>query len=225
MAGQLFVLLLRLGYTSGVRLTEVAGKQAVIRGKVVTTRHDRYDISISGAHLNRFLELVGWPTKPRSVIYSRLKVRGNVLEIPLRKVETLEYSGDVYDFEVANDRSFCAPYVTLHNCYATYEWSPDFYDVVYAKTNAANVLERELVGWKDGEIKPVFIASATDCYQPVEGLLRPTRKCVEVLQKNGVPYYISTKSGSILRDLSLHASYRDKCFIVKRKGEQHLNTA
>ncbi len=33
-------------------------------------------------------------------------------------------------------------------CYATYEWSPQFYDKIYAKSNAAEVLENQLNSWK-----------------------------------------------------------------------------
>src|SRR3712207_4511692 len=33
-------------------------------------------------------------------------------------------------------------------CYATYEWSPEFYDKIYAKSNAPQILEKELATWK-----------------------------------------------------------------------------
>jgi len=99
-------------------------------------------------------------------------------------------------------------------CYAAYEWTPNFYDVVVVRTNSNQLLERELEGWKEPAVDPVFLSSATDCYQPLEGKYRITRKCVETLQKHGVPYCILTKSSSIVRDLDLHASYRDKCIIA-----------
>lgn len=98
-------------------------------------------------------------------------------------------------------------------CYATYEWAPEFYDKVIVKSNAPQVLESQLKTWKGKYVEPVFLASATDSYQPQEGISRITRKCVEVLQKYGVPYFIFTKSGTILRDLDLHAKYRDKCMV------------
>lgn len=99
-------------------------------------------------------------------------------------------------------------------CYATYEWSPEFYDTVYAKLNSPEVLEREVKKWREKEIEPVMFSSATDCYQQIESILGLTRSCVEELQKQGVPYLIITKSSSIMRDLELHARYRDKCAIV-----------
>jgi DNA repair photolyase len=99
-------------------------------------------------------------------------------------------------------------------CYATYEWSPEFYDKIYAKINAAQVLEKEMASWKHGEIDPVMISSATDPYQPAEIKYGLTRKCVQVLQKYNAPYYVFTKSAIIERDLKLHARYRHNCFIV-----------
>jgi DNA repair photolyase len=42
-------------------------------------------------------------------------------------------------------------------CYATYEWSPEFYDRVYAKSNAPEVLENQLKSWKSETIEPVMV--------------------------------------------------------------------
>src|SRR5262249_49863752 len=73
-------------------------------------------------------------------------------------------------------------------CYATYEWSSEFYDKIYAKSNAAEVLDEQLALWKDEFIGPVMVGSATDAYQAAELKYGLTRKCVEVLQKHDVPY-------------------------------------
>ena len=99
-------------------------------------------------------------------------------------------------------------------CYATYEWSPEFYDKIYAKSNAPEVLEKELAAWKSDTVIPVMIASATDAYQPAELRFQLTRRCVQVLQKYNVPYYVFTKSTMIERDLELHRQYRHNCLIV-----------
>ncbi len=99
-------------------------------------------------------------------------------------------------------------------CYATYEWSPEFYDKIYAKSNAPEVLDRQLATWKSDTIDPVMVASATDAYQPAELRYGLTRKCVQVLQKYNVPYIVFTKSAIIERDLELHRQYRGNCFII-----------
>ena len=99
-------------------------------------------------------------------------------------------------------------------CYATYEWSPDFYDRIYAKSNAPEVLEKELAAWKGCTVNPVMVASATDAYQPAELKYGLTRKCVQILQKFSAPYYVFTKSSIIERDLDLHARYSHNCLVV-----------
>src|ERR1041384_8780715 len=53
-------------------------------------------------------------------------------------------------------------------CYATYKWSPNFYDKIYGKINAAEILESELNKWKKTSMLPVMISSATDAYQSAE---------------------------------------------------------
>lgn len=99
-------------------------------------------------------------------------------------------------------------------CYATYEWSPEFYDKIYAKSNAPELLENEIRKWRSGTIEPVMISSATDSYQPAELKFDLTRKCVNILQKYNIPYYVFTKSSLIYRDLELHERYKNNCFIV-----------
>jgi DNA repair photolyase len=99
-------------------------------------------------------------------------------------------------------------------CYATYEWSPEFYDKIYAKSNSPEVLEKELQSWKGGAMNPVMVSSATDAYQPAELKYGLTRRCVQILQKYNVPYYVFTKSAIIERDLELHRRYSRSCFVV-----------
>ena len=99
-------------------------------------------------------------------------------------------------------------------CYATYQWSPEFYDKIYAKSNAPEILENQLKSLKSKVIEPVMISSATDAYQPAELKFELTRKCVKILQKYNIPYYVFTKSTLISRDLELHKQYKDDCFVV-----------
>jgi DNA repair photolyase len=99
-------------------------------------------------------------------------------------------------------------------CYATYEWSPEFYDKIYSKSNAPEILESQLKDCKFKVIEPVMISSATDAYQPAELKFELTRKCVRILQKYRIPYYVFTKSTLISRDIELHQQYKDNCFLV-----------
>ncbi|MFL6318791.1 MAG: hypothetical protein ACJ71K_09735 [Nitrososphaeraceae archaeon] len=68
---------------------------------------------------------------------------------------------------------------------------------------------------KSETVEPVMISSATDPFQPAEIRFGLTRKCVEVLQKYDVPYYIFTKPTIISRDLKLDNKYKGNCFIVR----------
>jgi len=58
-----------------------------------------------------------------------------------------------------------------------------FYDKIYAKSNAAEVLRNELRSWRSETIEPVMVSSATDPYQPAELRYGLTRKCIEILQE------------------------------------------
>jgi len=110
------------------------------------------------------------------------------------------------------------PYQGCHHrcgyCYATYDWSPEFFNHIYAKINAADLLYEQIRKRKIRVSHPVMISSATDAYQPAELKYAITLQCVQVLQKFEIPYYIFTKSIIIERDLELHKRYSDKCFIV-----------
>jgi DNA repair photolyase len=110
------------------------------------------------------------------------------------------------------------PYQGCHHrcgyCYATYKWSPDFYDKIYGKINAPEILESELNRWKNPSILPVMISSATDAYQYAEAKFGITKRCIQVLQQYQIPFYVFTKSSLIERDLDLFRNYNDNCFIV-----------
>jgi DNA repair photolyase len=135
------------------------------------------------------------------------------------KLETKNSKSLIHSFIVREHKGLTInPYQGCQHrcgyCYATYEWSPDFYDKVYAKSNAPEILERQLKSSKFKDIQPVMVSSATDPYQPAEIRYGLTRKCIQVLQKYKAPYYVFTKSTNILRDLNLHKEYRDNCFLV-----------
>jgi len=56
-------------------------------------------------------------------------------------------------------------------------------------------------------IKDIFLGSVTDSYQPIELEYGLTRKIIEVLKENKLPFTILTKGDAILRDIDLLKDY------------------
>lgn len=78
----------------------------------------------------------------------------------------------------------------------------DFETKLFAKTNAAELLERELSA-KGYEPKPIALGANTDPYQPVERRYRITRGILEVLARRAHPVGIVTKSALVTRDVDI----------------------
>ncbi|MBP2447163.1 PA0069 family radical SAM protein [Rhizobium leguminosarum] len=78
----------------------------------------------------------------------------------------------------------------------------DFETKLFAKPDAAKLLERELAkpGYK---VRAIAIGTNTDPYQPIEKEWRVMRGILEVLNKANHPVSIVTKSAMILRDLDI----------------------
>ncbi|MBT8143271.1 MAG: PA0069 family radical SAM protein, partial [Gammaproteobacteria bacterium] len=94
-------------------------------------------------------------------------------------------------------------------CYArpTHAWlglSPglDFESRLVAKTDAADVLTRELSS-PGYVVKPITLGANTDPYQPIEKQRRITRKLLKVMLDFRHPVVIVTKSALVLRDIDL----------------------
>lgn len=89
-------------------------------------------------------------------------------------------------------------------CYALYSHEylggGSFYDEIYAKTNIADVLRRELPRFSR---ELVNLGGVTDSYQPAEKDCRLMPGVLELLARFSVPAVISTKSTLILRDMAL----------------------
>lgn len=96
-------------------------------------------------------------------------------------------------------------------CFArpTHAWlglSPglDFETKLFAKPNAAGLLERELT--RPGyEARPIAMGTNTDPYQQSERRMKITRSILEVLAAHDHPVSIVTKSALVTRDLDLLA--------------------
>ncbi|MDQ6703118.1 MAG: PA0069 family radical SAM protein [Pseudomonadota bacterium] len=85
----------------------------------------------------------------------------------------------------------------------------DFETRLFAKTNAASLLERELSA-PGYAAKTIAIGTNTDPYQPIERKERVMRKVLEVLARTNHPVAIVTKSALVLRDLDLLAPMAGK---------------
>lgn len=78
----------------------------------------------------------------------------------------------------------------------------DFETKLFAKPNAARLLEKELS--KPGyEVRAIAIGTNTDPYQPIERHHRIMREILEVLDAAGHPVGIVTKSALVIRDVDI----------------------
>jgi len=137
---------------------------------------------------------------------------------PLKTCVTLEVARSLITYndspDIPFDRSI-NPYRGCEHgctyCYArpTHSYlnlSPglDFETKLVAKSNASDVLQRELAA-PSYRAAHIAIGTATDAYQPIERELRITRAVLEVLSQARHPFGIVTKSALIERDIDLLA--------------------
>lgn len=85
----------------------------------------------------------------------------------------------------------------------------DFETRLFAKPDAAKLLERELSrpGYK---VRPIAIGTNTDPYQPIEKKWQIMRQVLEVLDKANHPVCITTKSALIVRDGNILATMAER---------------
>ena len=96
-----------------------------------------------------------------------------------------------------------------HYCYARryhtqFELGADdeFASIIFVKTNFVEVLRREL-GRASWAREYVALGTATDCYQPIEGHYRLTRRTLEALRDFTNPVGVVTKGPMIVRDIDV----------------------
>ncbi len=85
----------------------------------------------------------------------------------------------------------------------------DFESRLFAKPNAAALLEKELSN-PSYRVKPIAMGTNTDPYQPIERKERITRSVLETLWRFRHPLTITTKSDLILRDLDILSAMAEK---------------
>lgn len=87
----------------------------------------------------------------------------------------------------------------------------EFETKLYAKVNAAELLETELS--KPGYVpKTIALGAVTDPYQPIERIYKLSRQILEVMDRTSHPVGIVTKSALVVRDID----------ILKRLAERDL---
>jgi DNA repair photolyase len=138
-------------------------------------------------------------------------------QVTIEKPRTIITRNDSPD--ISFDRSINAYRGCEHGCvycfarptHAYQGLSPglDFETKLFAKPNAAELLEKELsaTGY---EAKTMAIGTNTDPYQPIEKRFRITRSVLEVLARTNHPVGIVTKSGLVTRDIDILAPMAER---------------
>ena len=130
-----------------------------------------------------------------------------VREEPARTIITRNDSPDISFDRSINPYRGCEHgcvycYARPTHCFLGHSAGLDFETKLYAKTDAAKLLEREL---SSPRYRPDTIAlgTNTDPYQPIERERRITRSVLEVLERTGHPVGIVTKSVLVTRDIDI----------------------
>jgi len=126
-----------------------------------------------------------------------------------RSVITRNQSPDIPFDQSLNPYRGCehgCSYCFARPSHAYLDLSPglDFETKIYAKTNAPEVLRRDL-SKRGYQPSPISLGINTDAYQPAERRLQLTRRILEVLAETKHPVSLITKNALIERDLDLLA--------------------
>lgn len=100
-------------------------------------------------------------------------------------------------------------YARPTHCYLGHSAGLDFETRLYAKVNAAELLEKELCR-RHYEPKVIALGAVTDPYQPIERRLGITRSVLEVLDRTSHPVGIVTKSAAVTRDIDILARMAER---------------
>lgn len=84
--------------------------------------------------------------------------------------------------------------------------SANWGNVVYARTNLPELLTKELPKLRKGV---VGLSTITDAYQPIEARYRLSRKCAEIILRDGFFLTIQTKSPLVTLDMDLWIKHRN----------------
>ena len=130
-----------------------------------------------------------------------------VREEPARTIITRNDSPDISFDRSINPYRGCEHgcvycYARPTHCYLGHSAGLDFETKLYAKTDAARLLEKELSNPRY-QPETMAIGTNTDPYQPIERERKITRSILEVLERTGHPVGIVTKSALVVRDIDI----------------------
>ena len=134
-------------------------------------------------------------------------LRTQVQEETARQIITRNQSPDISFDRSINPYRGCehgCAYCFARPTHAYMGLSPglDFETRLFAKPNAARLLEKELA--RPGyQVRTMAIGTNTDPYQPIERRYRIMREILEVLERTGHPVGIVTKSALVTRDIDI----------------------
>jgi len=130
-----------------------------------------------------------------------------VHEEPARTIITRNDSPDISFDRSINPYRGCEHgcvycYARPTHCFLGHSAGLDFETKLYAKTDAAKLLERELAHPRYAP-ETIALGTNTDPYQPIERERKITRQVLEVLERTGHPVGIVTKSALVVRDIDI----------------------
>lgn len=145
----------------------------------------------------------------REISAAQGQLRTQVTEERARSIISRNQSPDIPFSQSVNPYRGCehgCVYCFARPSHAYLDLSPglDFETKLYAKSNAAELLRRELAK-PSYRCSPISLGINTDAYQPIERRWRITRQLLEVMAEHRHPVGLITKSALILRDLDLLA--------------------
>lgn len=146
----------------------------------------------------------GWETLGTLDVFKK-----DVLEDSARSIITRNESPDISFDRSINPYRGCEHgciycYARPTHCYLGHSAGLDFETKIYAKTNAAELLEQELSapGYTP---QTIALGANTDPYQPLEKEREITRSILKVLAKTRHPVGIVTKNALVVRDIDILA--------------------
>jgi DNA repair photolyase len=141
-------------------------------------------------------------------------LKTEVREEPARTIITRNDSPDISFDQSINPYRGCEHgciycYARPSHCYLGHSAGLDFETKLYAKGNAAALLEKELANPRYAA-KLIALGTNTDPYQPIERERRITRQILEVLDRTSHPVGIVTKSALVVRDIDILARMAER---------------